>query len=148
MVKPSNDITKTKIEIISTQKTKTISGKSDLTYHIGKDKDSNQYIRIWVNSGNGYFSNEWIPVTEIIAILEQHNSEPASSIVFCGLFFGKSVNTPSFLSAVLRDAGMLKLAQDTKRKFVYTGAALKFTETKPRRTVKKTALKSTSKTAK
>lgn len=146
MIQPTKDIPETSdIEIVSTRKTKTISGKSNLTYHIGKDEEANQYIRIWVNSGNGYFSNEWIPVTNIIEILEKHEAEPASSIVFSDLFTGKSVNTPSFLSAALLDAGMLKLAEGTKRKFVYTGATMKITESKPRKTVKKAARKTARK---
>ena len=134
MVKPSDNPTATSaIEILSTQKTKTVSGKSDLTYHIGKDEQAGQYIRIWVNSGNGYFSNEWIALTEIVEILEKQNSEPFTSIVFGDLFTGKSVNTPSFLGAALLDSGTLKLSDGAKRKFVYTGAALKIDKAKPRK---------------
>ena len=125
MVKPNNNATSSEIEILSTHKTKTVSGKSDLTYHIGRDPQANQYIQIWVNSGNGYFSNEWILVSRIIETLKPYCSEPATSIIFGDLFKGKSVNTPSFLSAALLDAGILKLAEGTKRKFVYTGAELK-----------------------
>ena len=143
MIQPTKDIPETSdIEIVSTRKTKTISGKSNLTYHDGKDEEANQYIRIWVNSGNGYFSNEWIPVTEIIGILEQHNSGPTSSIIFSNLFSGKSVNTPSFLSAALLDSGMLELAEGTKRKFGYTGAELKIEKAK---TVKNAARKTARK---
>ena len=148
MVKPSNNLVTSEIEICSTRKTSTISNKSQLTWHSGKNVEGNQYIRIWVNSGNGYFSNEWIPVTEIIEILVKHEAEPFTSIVFSDLFTGKSVNTPSFLSAALLDAGLLKLAEGTKRKFIYTGVVLKITETKPRKTVKKAARKSTSKSSK
>jgi hypothetical protein len=46
MIRPTKNIPETSdIEIVSTQKTKTVSGKSDLTYHLGKDDDSNAYIR-------------------------------------------------------------------------------------------------------
>jgi len=149
MIQPTKDIPETSdIEIVSTRKTKTISGKSNLTYHVGKDEEANQYIRIWVNSGNGYFSNEWIPVTNVIGILENHEAESATSIIFSNLFSGKSVNTPSFLSAALLDAGMLKLAEGTKRKFVYTGAELNVDKASPRKTVKKAARRTTSKSSK
>ena len=147
MVKPSDNPATPEIEITATRKTTAISKASDLTYHIGQDEQANQYIRIWVNSGNGYFSNEWIPVTEIIEILEKQNSEPFTSIVFSDLFIGKSVNTPSFLSSTLLDAGTLKLAEGAKRKFVYTGAELKVDHAKPRKTVKKAARKTTTKPA-
>ena len=44
MIKPTNDIPeKSEIEIVATQKTKTVSGKSDLTYHLGKDEIANAY---------------------------------------------------------------------------------------------------------
>ena len=146
MIQPTKDIPETSdIEIVSTRKTKTISGKSDLTYHIGKDEEANQYIRIWVNSGNDYFSNEWIPVTNVIGILEKHEAESATSIIFSNLFSGKSVNTLSFLSAALLDSGMLMLAEGTKRKFVYTGAELQIEKAK---TVKKAARKTTTKQSK
>lgn len=149
MIQPTKDIPETSdIEIVSTRKTKTISGKSNLTYHVGKDEEANQYIRIWVNSGNGYFSNEWIPVTNVIGILEKHEAESATSIIFSNLFSGKSVNTPSFLSAALLDSGLLKLAEGTKRKFVYTGAELNVDKVSPRKTVKKAARKSTRKASK
>ena len=151
MVKPSNNLAASEIEICSTRKTSTISNKSQLTWHSGKDEEANQYIRIWVNSGNGYFSNEWIPVTEIIEILVKHEAEPFTSIVFSDLFTGKSVNTPSFLSAALLDAGLLKLAEGTKRKFVYTGKNLAVDKASSRRNaprkpatkkaVRKTAMK-------
>lgn len=143
MVKPSKDtkVTETEIEIVSTRKTKTISKKSNLTYHIGIDSKAKQYIRIWVNSGNGYFSNEWVPLLSIIEILKQNSSEPAASIIFENLFTGKSVNTPSFLTAVLLDSGLLKLAEDAKRKFVYTCEELKIDDKKPRASVKKATRK-------
>jgi hypothetical protein len=149
MVIPSDNLATSNIEILSTRKTKTISGKSDLTYHIGKDEEANQYIRIWVNSGNGYFSNEWIPVTKIIEILERHEAEPFTSIVFSNLFTGKSVNTPSFLSAAIQDAGMLKLAEGSKRKFVFTGAELNVDKASPRKkATKKSSPKPARKTSK
>ena len=147
MVKPSDNET-SEIEILATRKTRTTSGKSQLTWHSGKNVEGDQYIRIWVNSGNGYFSNQWIPVTEIVEILEEHNSVPFSSIIFSDLYLGRSANNCPFLVAVLLDAGMLKLSENTKRKFVYTGAELKIDTAKPRRTVKKAAAKTTAKSAK
>ena len=102
MIQPTkNTPEKSKIGLVSTQKTKTVSQKSVLTYHIGKDEEANQYIRIWVNSGNGYFSNEWIPVSRILEILAKHKAEPFTSRILDELFTGKSVNSASFLGAVL-----------------------------------------------
>ena len=66
MIKPTKDIPeKSEIQLITTKKTKTLSGKSTLTYHIGKDEDDNVYLRLWVNSSNGYFSNESLAMSKM-----------------------------------------------------------------------------------
>ncbi len=151
MVKPSDNPETSKIQIVSTQKTKTVSGKSDLTYHLGKDEDANAYLRIWVNSSNGFFSNEWVSLTDIIELLEQQSGESFTSFVFESLFSGKSVNTPGFLVAVLLDQGVLTLAEGKKRKYVYVSddkLHAKVDKAKPRKTVKKAARKTARKPSK
>jgi hypothetical protein len=148
MVKPSNKLATSEIELVSTQKTKTVSQKSVLTYHIGKDEEANQYIRIWVNSGNGYFSNEWIPVSRILEILAKHKAEPFTSQILDELFTGKSVNSASFLGAVLLNERLLDFAEGKKRKLVCTGSGLKTDKAKSRKTVKKAAAKPARKASK
>ena len=102
MIRPTKDIIeKSEVDIVATQKTKTVSGKSDLTYHLGKDDDSNAYLRIWVNSSNGYFSNEYLSLAAIISSLEKQGGASFTSFAFQELFKGKSVNTPGFLVAAL-----------------------------------------------
>ena len=146
MIKPTNDIPeKSEIEIVATQKTKTVSGKSDLTYHLGKDEIGNAYIRIWVNSSNGYFSNEWVPLSSIIDLLKKHSGSSFTSIVFDALFKGKSVNTPGFLVAALLNEGVLALEAGKSRKYVYVSAdklLAKVDKAKPGKAAKKTAEKS------
>ena len=149
MIQPTkNTPEKSKIELVSTQKTKTVSQKSVLTYNIGKDEEANQYIRIWVNSGNGYFSNEWIPVSRILEILAKHKAEPFTGRILDELFTGKSVNSASFLGAVLLNQRMLAFAEGKKRKLVSTGSGLKTDKTKARKTVKKAAAKPARKASK
>ena len=149
MIRPTKDIPEiSDIEIVSTKKTKSVSKKSDLTYHLGKDEEGNLYIRIWVNSGNGYFSNEWIPFSRTLEILEKHKEEPFTSQALGGLFTGKSVNSVSFLGAVLLNEGMLQFAEGKKRKLVYTGTELKIDNAKPRKTVKKAAARTARKPSK
>ncbi len=123
MIRPTKDIPETSdIDIVATQKTKTVSGKSDLTYHLGKDDDSNAYLRIWVNSSNGYFSNEWVSLTDIIELLEKRAGGSFTSFVFESLFSGKSVNTPGFLVAALLNEGLVSLEEGKKRKYLYASA--------------------------
>jgi hypothetical protein len=152
MIRPTKDIPETSdIEIVSTQKTKTVSGKSDLTYHLGKDDDANAYIRIWVNSSNGFFSNEWVQLTAIIDLLEKQGGESFTSYVFESLFKGKSVNTPGFLVGALLSEGLLALEEGKKRKYVYDSAGkilIKSHEAKPRKPAKSAARKAAKKPAK
>jgi hypothetical protein len=152
MIRPTKNIPeKSEVEIVATQKTKTVSGKSDLTYHLGKDDDSNAYLRIWVNSSNGYFSNEYLSLAAIIALLEKQSGASFTSFAFQELFKGKSVNTPGFLVAALLNEGVLTLEQDKKRKYQYVSAdklLAKIDKAKPRKTVKKAAARTARKPAK
>jgi hypothetical protein len=152
MIQPTKDIPETSdIEISATLKTKTVSGKSDLTYHLGKDDDANAHVCIWVNSSNGFFSNEWVSLADIIDLLEKQAGASFTSFVFEELFSGKSVNTPGFLVAALLHQGVLSLEVGKKRKYVYVSADkinAKIHEAKPRRTVKKSARKTARKPSK
>lgn len=144
MVKPSDNTATLDIELVLTHKTKTVSGKSDLTYHIGKDDESNMHIRVWVNSSNGFFSNEWVQLSAIIALLEKQAGESFTSFVLEPLFTGKSVNTPGFLVAILLNEGLLALEEGKKQKYVYDsadGLLAKSQNAKPRKTAKKAASK-------
>ena len=142
---------KSEIEILLTQKTKTVSQKSDLTYHLGKDDDANAYLRIYVNTGNGFFSNEWLPLPAIIDILEKLKGSSFTSLAFEPLFHGRSVNTPAFLAATLLNEKVLAFEEGKKRKYVYQSAdkfLTKIDGAKPRKTVRKAASKTARKTTK
>ena len=141
---------KAEIAIVSTLKTKTASAKSDLTYHLGKDDADTPYVRIFQNTGNGFFSNEWLPLGAIIDILEGRKDASFTSTALEPLFSGKSVNTPGFLVAVLLKEKILELEPGKSRKYVYRSAAgiiAKIDQGKPRKTVKKAARKPTAKKA-
>jgi hypothetical protein len=152
MIQPTKGIPETSdIEIAATLKTKTVSGKSDLTYHLGKSPDANAHVRIWVNSSNGFFSNEWVSLADIIDLLEKQAGDSFTSFVFEELFSGKSVNTPGFLVAALLHQCVLSLDVGKKRKYVYVSAdklLTKINEAKPRKTVKKAARKASRKPSK
>jgi len=149
MIKPTKDIPeKSEIEHVTTKKTKTLSGKSTLTYHIGKDDDANLYLRLWVNSSNGYFSNEWLAMSKIEEILKQQGGESFTGYLFKDLFCGKSVNSHGFLAACLVAEGVLAFAANKKRKLVFTGKVLTLDTAKPKRTIKKAASKPVRKPSK
>jgi len=116
MIQPTNKIPeKSEIEIVATLKTKTVSGKSTLTYHLGKDEESNRWLRAWCSTGTGYFSNEYLLIPRIIEILANQNGAPFTSFVFQSLFKGKSVNTPGFLVAILLAEKVIALDAGKRR---------------------------------
>ena len=112
------------IKNFATLKCKTLSGKSTLTYHYGEDGKGQFHVRIFNNTGGGYFSNEWIPLDAVLAKLDEHpEDKPISSINLFGLFKGKSVNTPGYLLSVLINEGLLMPFQGKKRQYQYNHAA-------------------------
>jgi len=118
------------LKIISTSKCSTISGKSTLTYNVGVNDEGHMHIRVLGNTGGGFFSNEWVSIDSITAILgEAPGDHPITSINLIPLFKGKSVNTSAFLLAILVTEKLLKPFEDKKRQFTYTGA--KTLSTKP-----------------
>jgi hypothetical protein len=81
----------------------TLSEKSTLTYAIACDQQKTLHLQITANTGGGFFSQEWVPLTRIQQILKECAATKAiTSICLWPLFRGQSVNTPAFLLAVLR----------------------------------------------
>lgn len=120
--KAPDKIEEPSLKIISTSKCPTISGKSTLTYNVGVNTEGLMHIRVLSNSGGGFFSNEWVLLDSITAVLSEALSDhPITSINLIPLFKGKSVNTPGYLLAVLLNEKLLKPFEDKKRQFTYTG---------------------------
>ena len=104
------------IRILKKANCPTLSGKSTLTYHIGRNAESDIYLRIHSNDGAGFFSQEWVGWQDIQQALEKvPKTNPITSIVLYSLFKGKSVNTPAFLLAVLKHEGLLRSMKGKKR---------------------------------
>ena len=90
------------ITVVKTGTCDTLTKKSKLTYQIGTLPDGEVYVRIHKNSGNGFFSNEWIALADIRKTLGKVPvGKPVTAFVLDPLFKGRSVNTPGFLLAVL-----------------------------------------------
>jgi len=96
------------IRQLKTATCNSLTGNSTLTYQIGCQSDNSIYLRITGNSGGGFFSNEWISLDHALQALEEGPENELTAISLYPLFRGKSVNTPSFLMAVLKH---LKLVQ-------------------------------------
>lgn len=102
------------MRIIKIASCPTCSGKAKLTYHFGCTKDNQVHIRIVVNSGGGFFSEEWVPLKATLTALDKA-PHPITALPFVNLFIGKSVNTPGFLLAILKQEGLVKLLEGKVR---------------------------------
>jgi hypothetical protein len=82
--------------------------KGSLTYHIGYNNNSKSFhVRITANSG-GFFSNEWISLSDILDTIEATNSsKPFKAIIFKSLYQPKGSNNHGFLAAALRAEKLL-----------------------------------------
>ena len=116
--KKKPDSTHPTITTIKKATCKTLSSKSTLTYRIGIDKASTVHWQVLANSGNGYFSDEWLKFEDIQKALTAWAKDfPITSMALKTLFQGKSVNTPSFLLATLVKEGILEPVPDSKRHY-------------------------------
>jgi hypothetical protein len=97
------------IRVVKSSNCKSLSGKSELTYHIACDSDNEIYFRIADNSGNGFFSCEWVKFSDIECVFDSmKKGDGITSLHLDSLFIGKSVNTPAFLLAVLKAEGLVE----------------------------------------
>jgi len=90
------------IRVLKTDTCKSLSGKSKISYQVGCSSDKKILLRVTGNTGGGFSSNEWILLDAILQTFKKvPKDSPLTSIYLFPLFKGKSVNTPSFLMAVL-----------------------------------------------
>lgn len=85
------------------------TSKSALTYDIGySEKEKTYHIRVIANSGGGFFSNEWVPITEILSCIQDSPAgQPFKALIFRSLYESKGANNHGFLAAALRSESIL-----------------------------------------
>ena len=94
-----------------------MSGKSKLTYNIGISPDSEIQFRIFGNSAAGAFNQDWVSLSAIRqAIAKAPGEKEITSFLLFPLYQGKSVNTPSFLLAVLKNEGLVQPSTTKRRR--------------------------------
>ena len=90
------------ISVVKTATCDTLTKKSRLTYQIGTLLDGEVYLRVHRNTGNGFFSNEWISLQDIRKTLTKLPfGKPVTAFVLDPLFKGRSVNSAGFLLGIL-----------------------------------------------
>ena len=82
-----------------------LSGRSELTYHIVCNAEGNIHFRVVANSGSGQFNADAVPFYQISELLSEHPTDkPLTSTAMRPVFRGKSSNSPAFLFAALKAA--------------------------------------------
>ncbi len=102
----------TLIRILKIGTCTSLSGRSELTYHLGCNAESEIHFRVVQNSGNGQFNAEWVSLTLIEKLLTQHPADkPLTSRIMQPVFRGKSSNSPAFLFVSLKAEGLVKAGE-------------------------------------
>jgi len=159
--KQNPETPKNPVRVLREATCKSLEGLATLHYKIGLDEVGEIQLKIEKNSGGGFFSNEWISFAAIQqAFTDWPADTPINSMALRPLFRGKSVNTPSFMLAVLTAEGLLEPMPKRKRvhratdpaPFLATveelkkGAEIKAGENTPAKAKSKSAPRRTDKT--
>ncbi len=112
------------IRIIKVATCPSITGKSELTYHIGCNPEGEILFRVYANSGSGYFNREWITSARIGKVLGE--SSNITSFTLQPTFKGQSLNNGGFLMAVLKHEGLVLSSEDKNIRTYQLGDPSKF----------------------
>lgn len=113
----TQDTSQPSLKILKIGNCSTLSGKGNLGYQVGYNHSSEIFFRITVNSGGGWFSADWVSLKVIISAIGKANKS-FTSYALHTLFTGKSVNTPAFLFAALKQEGLVSVDTDNPRCYV------------------------------
>lgn len=101
------------IRILKVGSCPSLSGKSTLTYHVGCKGQAEIYFRIYVNSGGGFHSSEWVAASDIQRALGTGGL--VTSALLHPIFKKKSVNSAGFIFSVLKHEGLVARAKESRR---------------------------------
>ncbi len=95
-----------------------LSGNNTLTYEIGMENDQSFWLRLVKSSGGGFLCKDWVSVDAVMDTLRK-SASPFTSYAIHTHYSGKSINSPSFLMAVLRHEELI--VQDTIKQQAFVG---------------------------
>lgn len=102
------------MRVLKVADTPSLSGRSQLTYHIGCDAEGDIHFRVVANTGSGQFNSDWVPLPMVEKLLTAHpSSKPMTSGSLRSVFRHRSSNSPAFLFAALK-AESLVLPREIK----------------------------------
>jgi hypothetical protein len=102
------------IEVIYTGTCESLSGRSDLTFVIGRHtEDGSLNLAIAANSGGGMWCKDWCSASAIQDIVLGESGLTAKS--FHPLHAGRSINTGGFILAALKELGLIRANEANTR---------------------------------
>jgi len=123
-----NEVVEQEVRVIRSIECDSLARTCRLTYELGVKGEGEAVIRIAGNSGNGMFSEEWVSMRDVLNILRVPlHQEAISSMAFRPLYAGRSINSPSFLMAALRNEEVV-VAHPSKRRCYMVSAVSAFEE--------------------
>jgi hypothetical protein len=95
------------IQTIHEGRCESLSGRSTLTFAVGRHPETNAlHLRIAGNTGGGMWCDEWIPGSEIDAVVM--GDPELTSRSFQVLKPGRSTNTAGFVMAAIKSMGLIR----------------------------------------
>lgn len=108
--------TEAQVRVLKNGTCPNLSGKSTLSYRVGVNDAGGIMLQLVGNSNPGCFNNEWVKYADVQALLtKEDHGKAITSFTLVPLYRGKSTNSPSFLFAVLKQEGLVKLSESKKR---------------------------------
>jgi hypothetical protein len=101
------------ILVIHEGKCPSLSGRSELTFAIGRHPDGSLHLRIVGNTGGGMWCEEWIEASAIDRVVL--GATELTSAAFHVLKPGRSTNTGGFVMAALKCLGLIRTNAENTR---------------------------------
>ena len=121
--KPKPKNTEPDVQLLSTAKCTSISGRGEVRYSIGVLGDD-IHIKLVGSSGGGQINNAWIPFEDILKLLESHSDgDSFTSAIFNPIFTNVSSNNCGFTLAVCHSLKLVLPQAGNRRKFVHNSPA-------------------------
>ena len=130
----ASDITEassnSEVRILKIASCPSLSGRSTLIYHVcckrfvAEGEASSIQVRVFANSGGGFFSNEWVELSAIQQALDKvPDGIAVTAHVLSPLFRGRSVNTQAFLLSLVKHEGLVSSEKDSKGRYARADAS-------------------------
>jgi hypothetical protein len=112
------------IQLLTTAKCPSISGRGEVRYSIGI-LDDDIYIKLVSSSGGGQINNAWFHFADVLKQLEKYSEGGSftSTTIFSPIFTNVSSNNCGFTLAVALKEKLVLPKQGMQRKFIYDSPA-------------------------